>query len=213
MCVTSEGRSHGFDSNRQSATAGNRGSFNLLFAYLEKVCAFKSDQTSSFFTAHWKRCFDNPSSSSMRVLFTTAQPLAAVGSHPQTKRDRSLRSVSSVNLVWRRGAALLKWSKMPMVLRNRKSIHPSQPSEVELQDPAPRTARRSTRLHARTTYEVGIFITQLFRLLFLRRCCCCCCWKLHRRPRSSLANVNGSDVSWLTREKYSRRDYIRSSLP
>ncbi|XP_076595098.1 uncharacterized protein pld7 isoform X1 [Chaetodon auriga] len=41
---------------------------------------------------------------------------------------------------------------MPMVLRSRKSIHPIQESEAELQDPTPAPRRRSTRPHGRTTY-------------------------------------------------------------
>ncbi|XP_070819147.1 uncharacterized protein pld7 [Chaetodon trifascialis] len=41
---------------------------------------------------------------------------------------------------------------MPMVLRSRKSIHPTQESEAELQDPTPTPRRRSTRPHGRTTY-------------------------------------------------------------
>lgn len=45
-----------------------------------------------------------------------------------------------------------------------------------------------------------------FRLLFLR------CCKLHRGPRSSLANVNGEDVSWLIRVEYLSEDYKEAVL-
>lgn len=47
---------------------------------------------------------------------------------------------------------------MPMVLRSRKSIYSSQASEAELLEATPAAGRRSTRLHGRVTYEVGILL-------------------------------------------------------
>lgn len=53
----------------------------------------------------------------------------------------------------------------------------------------------------------GISITQPFLSASFLRCC-----KLHRGPRSSLANVNGEDVSWLIRVEYLSEDYKEAVL-
>lgn len=96
-------------------------------------------------------------------------------------------------------AALLKWPKMPMVLRSRprKSSLPAKgnstdSSEEQTPSSTPPSKRRSSRLYgSRRRYrmhEVSISITQLFRLLFLLHC-----WKkLHSQPRSYLANATAA---------------------
>lgn len=54
---------------------------------------------------------------------------------------------------------------MSMILRSRKALHLLQADEMEPGTPVER--RVSARPHATFTYEVGIFTTQLFFLLFL----------------------------------------------
>lgn len=77
-----------------------------------------------------------------------------------------LTRVTNLSSAAAAAAALLKRSKMPMVLRSRKTTGDSSEEESTAETTSVKP-RRSTRLRHRVTYEVGIFITHSFRLLFL----------------------------------------------
>lgn len=166
--LTSEGRSFCFDCRRQSATAFNRGFFNLLFILFSGGRYLQINITFSQVTT-WRYMGANQSS----VLWArfgfcwhiAASVLSGLLAFSLVLLTR-VTNLSSAAAAAAAAGALLKRSKMPMVLRSRKTTGDSSEEESTAETTSVKP-RRSTRLRLRVTYEVGIFITHSFRLLFL----------------------------------------------
>lgn len=131
--------------------------------------------------------------------------VAELSSAPQTNEPAVNAPQRPLSLESRRCCIIKKKKSAPGCPWYCDPESPSAPARYSCRHRQPGEAPGAGRRELRTRWDF-YYSAFPFRLLFLR------CCKLHRGPRSSLANVNGEDVSWLIRVEYLSEDYKEAVL-